>query len=72
MGQISYFKNYFQEFFDEDPNFLFILFENDSLKNLQKSVKDLVTIWDPPVKFDIGFVILVVISFLIPLVVLSW
>ncbi len=79
MGQISYFKNYFQVFFHEKSEFvIFFLFENASLKNRQKSDKDFVIIWDPPVKFYIGFVILVFelllidYQFLKLLAVLSW
>ena len=38
-----------------NPNFLFIFVENASFKNRLKSDKDLVTIWDHPVKSDNGF-----------------
>ena len=38
-----------------NPNLLFIFVENASFKNRLKSDKDLVTIWDPPVKSDTGF-----------------
>ena len=53
-------KSISRYFYTRNPNLLFILFENASLKNRQKSDKDLVTTRDPPVKFDIEFVILVV------------
>jgi hypothetical protein len=41
-------------------NFLGKISFLDILKNRLKSDKDLVAIWDPPVKSDIGFVITVV------------
>jgi len=38
-----------------NPNLLFIFVENASFKNRLESDKDLVTIWDSPVKSDTGF-----------------